>query len=245
MAAAAGWYDDGSGRQRWWDGSVWTDRFLESERDDGSTASLYEKSVQPASTGSTSSDFFKSLGAKMTQQHDPTVDTDALWAAVGKPLSGLGAGRYKLTAAYLLFEKGTLSTKSQQIGTHEIFDVDAAQTMTQKARGVGNITLWAKRASGTSEKVILEDIPNFREGVAAINHASHEARERILLRDKTTHVNYTGGIPAHHVPTPASAPAPTATLDLNTELAKLAAFKEQGILDDAEFAAAKKKLLGI
>ncbi|RXZ51646.1 G5 domain-containing protein [Agromyces binzhouensis] len=25
--APAGWYDDGSGRQRWWDGSAWTDRF--------------------------------------------------------------------------------------------------------------------------------------------------------------------------------------------------------------------------
>ena len=27
MATAAGWYDDGSGRQRWWDGSQWTDQF--------------------------------------------------------------------------------------------------------------------------------------------------------------------------------------------------------------------------
>lgn len=25
--AAAGWYDDGSGRQRWWDGSQWTDQW--------------------------------------------------------------------------------------------------------------------------------------------------------------------------------------------------------------------------
>ena len=23
----AGWYDDGTGRQRWWDGSAWTDHF--------------------------------------------------------------------------------------------------------------------------------------------------------------------------------------------------------------------------
>lgn len=29
MAAAAGWYDDGSGRQRWWDGTNWTDRYQE------------------------------------------------------------------------------------------------------------------------------------------------------------------------------------------------------------------------
>ena len=27
MSMPAGWYDDGSGRQRWWDGSRWTDHF--------------------------------------------------------------------------------------------------------------------------------------------------------------------------------------------------------------------------
>ncbi|MCU1409655.1 MAG: hypothetical protein JWR04_362 [Rhodoglobus sp.] len=26
---AAGWYDDGSGRQRWWDGQNWTDQYQE------------------------------------------------------------------------------------------------------------------------------------------------------------------------------------------------------------------------
>lgn len=25
--AAAGWYDDGAGRQRWWDGQQWTDQY--------------------------------------------------------------------------------------------------------------------------------------------------------------------------------------------------------------------------
>ena len=27
MSTAAGWYDDGSGRQRWWDGTQWTDHY--------------------------------------------------------------------------------------------------------------------------------------------------------------------------------------------------------------------------
>lgn len=28
---AEGWYDDGSGRQRWWDGQTWTDRYQDPE----------------------------------------------------------------------------------------------------------------------------------------------------------------------------------------------------------------------
>ncbi|MGB3373679.1 MAG: DUF2510 domain-containing protein, partial [Microbacterium sp.] len=27
MSTPAGWYDDGSGRQRWWDGQQWTENF--------------------------------------------------------------------------------------------------------------------------------------------------------------------------------------------------------------------------
>lgn len=34
MAAEAGWYDDGTGKQRWWDGSRWTDHYIDlTERD--------------------------------------------------------------------------------------------------------------------------------------------------------------------------------------------------------------------
>ncbi|MBP1325319.1 hypothetical protein JOF28_000551 [Leucobacter exalbidus] len=31
MSTPAGWYDDGSGRQRWWDGNQWADRFLDQD----------------------------------------------------------------------------------------------------------------------------------------------------------------------------------------------------------------------
>lgn len=42
----------------------------------------------------------------------------------------------------------------------------------------------------------------------------------------------------------AAVPAPAAAVDLTGELQKLAALKESGVLTDAEFAAAKAKLLG-
>ncbi len=43
---------------------------------------------------------------------------------------------------------------------------------------------------------------------------------------------------------PAAAPAPSAGDDLMAQLTKLADMKNAGILSDAEFAAAKAKLLG-
>lgn len=181
----------------------------------------------------------------MSAKHDPSEDVDAIWTAVGKPLTGLGAGRYKLTAEYLIFETGTLSSKGQQIRTREIFDVDSSQSMAQKARGVGNITLIAKRATG-DEKVVLQDIPNLREGVNAINRVSDEARAAQHLRENTTRstVEYSGS------PMPAAATAPdavpsSASGDLNSELSRLADLRDQGILDAEEFTAAKRKLLGL
>ena len=152
-----------------------------------------------------------------------------------------------MTEEYLYFEKGTLSTRAQQILVHEIHDVDATQTMTQKARGVGTIVLFTVRSgSGTRERVELVDIDNFREGVAALNRVSHQARGRLRTQLQTQHVNYTG------VPKSGSAPGQTTSAsvtgsaaDLNAELAKLVAFKAQGVLDDEEFAAAKRKLLGL
>jgi len=174
------------------------------------------------------------------------LEPGVIWQSKGKPLSGIGGGRYKLTAELLYVETGTLSTKAKQIGVHEIHDVDASQTMTQKARQVGDIILMANRPGG-AERVALVDVPDFREGVRLINEAAHAARDAHRTRQSTTTVNYTGGFPGAAAPAqPASQPvaAPAAT-NLNDELARLASFKEQGILDDAEFAAAKAKLLGL
>ncbi|MBY6678239.1 DUF2510 domain-containing protein [Rhodococcus sp. BP-332] len=225
--APAGWFDDGHGSVRWWDGTQWTEH------------------VQPAARSANS--FTQSaarLGRSVLAKDDPSSDPNALWSAVGKPLSGIGGGRYKLTAEYLHFERGTISTRAQQIRTHEIHDVDASQTMTQKARGVGTIVLWANRTgSGQSERVELVDVPNFREGVALLNRVSNEARDNLRLKERTQTVNYSSAVPARD-PAPVNS-AKNPDLDLNSEIAKLAAYRETGILTEDEFIAAKRKLLGL
>lgn len=227
----AGWYPapHANNEQRYWDGAQW----LESAPEQAPSK-------------------LQAFASKLVAQHDAAADPDALWSAVGKPLTGLGAGRYKLTTEYLLFEKGTLSTRAQQIRTADIFDVDAAQTMAQKARGVGTITLHAQRGTdGRREKVLLEDIPTFREGVSAINAAAFAAREALRIRENTQHVNYGGASPVvgYHAAAHAAAPAATVAtqpaVDLNVELSKLAELKAQGVLDDDEFKAAKRQLLGL
>lgn len=221
QTTAPGWYADGQGSTRWWDGQQWTEH-------------TQPNTAEPKSPSRTSA-----IAQRVISTTAP-VEEGVIWSATGKPLKGFGGGRYRLTDEYLFFESGTLSLRAEQIRTHEIHDVDASQTMTQKARGVGSITLMAHRASG-HERVVLDDIAEFREGVARINSTAHEARERLRLREHTQHVNYSG-TPMHSAP---AAPVAAAPFDMNAELAKLAAFHQQGILTDEEFAAGKRKLLGL
>lgn len=214
----AGWYDDGKGALRWWDGQGWTDH----TRAGDDVAGRAQGYVQ-----------------NLVARPDPADDPETIWSAVGKPITGIGAGRYKLTARYLFFERGTLSTKAQQISTHEIYDVDAVQSITQKARGVGTIVLYAIRSgSGTRELVELVDVEGFREGVAELNRVSYEARENLRMRQQMRTVNYAA-------PAAVAPPADAGRGDLIAELEKLANLKERGILDDGEFAAAKRKLLDL
>ena len=228
MSTPAGWYDDGSGRQRWWDGGQWTEHFADQQP---AAPSATQRAAQKTA------DAFSSL----TSKPDLSQIEGTLWSAVGKPLTGIGAGRYRVTEEYLIVEKGSITTKSLQIRLREIHDVDAKQTMSQKARGVGTITLQAKRPGG-DEVIQLEDIPNFRDGVEVINRLSDEARHRHTTRENTSHVNYAGAAPAL---VPAAAPASAPAVDINGEIARLAEFHKQGVIDDEEFAAGKRRLLGL
>jgi predicted Zn-dependent protease len=49
--AQAGWYDDGSGRQRWWDGSSWTDTFQDAPPAEGGISGMVSKIQADAVAG--------------------------------------------------------------------------------------------------------------------------------------------------------------------------------------------------
>ena len=234
----AGWYDDGSGTQRWWDGYAWTEDVLadSSHRGDG---------VREPRLRETWQDF----GARMSARPDPAADGDAIWGAVSKPLAGIGGGSYKLTVDYLIVEKGIFSTSSQQIRTRDIREVSASQNMTQKVREVGHIIVRASSADG-SHNVTLEDVPDFRQGAALISRAADQAQSEESGRASSMH---SGGAARQGSPHVARAtdsqPSPSdqrsAAMGLNTELLRLAQLHADGVLTDEEFAAAKAKLLGL
>jgi hypothetical protein len=174
----------------------------------------------------------------------PDRDPDAIWQAVGKPVTGIGAGKYKLTKHYLFFEKGTLRTDAQQVPIAAVLDVDVRQSMTQKARGVGSVVVHIQRPTRV-EVVTMDDIPNFREGQQAINAAAHEARY-LIQRNQNT-MRYEGIAPgmAQQQAT-ASAPEPSVPAsapDYIDQLAKLGQLRDAGILSEDEFAAKKADIL--
>lgn len=212
QTAAAGWYPQEDGRQRYWDGEVWTDHF-----------------------------------APGAEEQRVERDEDAIWQVRGKPLSGMGAGRYKLTQHYLMFETGTLRTDSQQIPIAKVLDVDVKQSMSQKARGVANILVHVERPQET-ETVTLADVPEFREGQRLINETAHQARRALQQHANTMRYEHSGAAPS---PMDPSLTQPTGgaqgsdgtSADPIEQLERLGKLRDAGVVTDEEFQAKKAEIL--
>ncbi len=225
----AGWYPV-DGRLRWWDGGQWTEDFR-----DAAVEPETDKGIRRVAGAV--------AGRVMNTRTD--VPGDALWAATGKPMSGMGAGRYWMSSHHLFFEKGTLRTDSQQIPISAVVDVDVKQTMTQKARGVFTVLVHVQRANGI-EIVTMDDIPGGREAMRIINDAA--AAARLAIQRNANTMRYESQAPfapppaAPAPPPPPAPPAPPAD-DPIEQLRKLAELKDAGILTEEEFAAKKAEIL--
>lgn len=227
--APAGWYPVAGGSERYWDGDQWTDQIR-----DGNGASN-------SAIRSAASNALGNFTPQTTQLPEGTI-----WHAVGRPLKGFGAGKYRLDEHYLYFEKGTLRTDSQQVPIANVLDVDVAQSLSQKARDVFTVSVRIQRTTGI-EIVNMDDIPNGREAQRIINESAHAARLRLQQQQNTVRYEgipptYTQGAAEQPVHTPPA--ANTGTEDLIHQLQKLADLKAAGMLSDEEFAAAKARLIG-
>ena len=214
---AAGWYSDpdDSSQLRYWDGSQWTEH-------------RHPREASPAA-------------AAKPQLGDTKLPT--LWEGFGKPLTGIGGGRYRLTSHYLYFERGTLKTDSQQVPVSALHDIDVVQSMSQKARGVGSVIVHINRGHHM-ERVQIVDVPNFREGQHAINEAATNARRILHDRQNTSTIRYEGVHPGAQVSQSGSAQASAQPEpDYVAQLEQLAKLRDNGILSDEEFSMKKADIL--
>lgn len=168
-----------------------------------------------------------------------------LWAAVGKPLTGMGAVKVRMDHVHLFVERGLISTDAQQIPLAWVVDVDAAQSPPQKLRGVGTIRVRINRG-GTLETMTLGDLEDFRLGVETINRAARDARVAETQLQHTQHVNYAGA-PPHLMAQPMAAPPQTAHRSSSDEILssieRLGHLHQSGALTDEEFTRKKAELL--
>jgi hypothetical protein len=223
----AGWYPVDGGQERYWDGTAWTEH-VRTPPDASATASIGQRTRE---------------AAERTLSTEVEVPAGTIWAAVGKPLTRVGAGRYRLDSHYLFFESGALRTDSQQVPISAVVDVDVQQSMGQKARGIFTVLVHVQRAQGI-EIVKMEDIPDGREAMRVINETAHAAR--LAIQQNANTMRYQSQVqqvqPARAAEPVAAAPA-SDSLDPFAQLRKLGELRDAGILTDEEFAAKKAEIL--
>ena len=227
--APAGWYSVNDENLRYWDGERWTDHFHPKNNAQGE--------IPHESSGRTKK--IAAFSARRLVGTSRNLPEDTVWSAVGRPVTGIGAGRYRMDAHYLYFEKGTLRTDSQQVPIANVLDVDVKQTLTQKARDVYTVFVHIQRPNRV-EIVAMEDIPDGRAAQQQINTAAHSARS-VMLRNQNT-MRYEGQPPT--VPTNVvSATGSASDDDPLEQLQQLAKLRDAGVLTEQEFASKKAEIL--
>lgn len=170
-----------------------------------------------------------------------------LWEGTSQSLTAAAMGgrmapRHRLTTYRLYFQRGMLSTDSQQVPVHMIADIDIKQTLTQKARSVGDVIVHVQWPNGY-ERVVLESVPDPQRVAEAINHAAHQARLREQHAAHAMRFPMVAPVMAIAQPMPPAPPATPAAEDPVAQLERLGRLVDSGVLTREEFEAKKAEIL--
>lgn len=168
-------------------------------------------------------------------------------ATSGKMVSA----KYRMTEDGLYFEQGLLSSAEEIIPLWAVVDVDVSQSMTQKARGVGNcvVHLDTRGFNYGQSRVVLESVDNPKQVRDTIARYANARRSEMLeyQHSKEVHKRQAGAtaihMPSGGPPAPEASAAPAASKSLAEELRELAELRDAGILTEDEFATQKARLL--
>lgn len=213
----AGWYDDGTGRQRWWDGSQWTDQ--------------YQEDAQAAAEMPVLTFISQIEGTDSVV----TVFPDRMeWA---KKSGGVSAG--KITAGIFT---GGLSLAATGVGKG---GYSAKKTTDLSILHLGAVTGIASAKEGKRVLVTVSTPSMALPLYLPKKEAEHVARTLNQLVSAARTVSATPAFTVQVAAPVSQAPQVAAPADPTAHLLSLAELHRQGILSDDEFAAAKAKALGL
>jgi hypothetical protein len=217
----AGWYDDGAGHQRWWDGRQWTDHLQGDEYEDGVKPLLaFESEI-------------RGKGA-VVQIFSDRVE----WVVKG----GVSAG--KVTAG-ILTAGVSLAVTGVGKGSYGVGGSAGAETIVMSA-----ITHVASATNG-NRTVVSITTPGYVLPMRLAHRDAIRVMQALNLLVANAAREATPAAPIFvniNGPTTAAAPVPTvptAVPDSISQIARLAELHQAGVLTAAEFVAGKAKLLGI
>lgn len=160
-----------------------------------------------------------------------------LWEGTSQTFSGAatggrGASKYRLTDQAIYVESGLFSTSSEQIPLVAVADVDLKQSMTQKARNLGDVLVHVIRSNGARETMVLAAISDPRGERTQVNAAVHAAQA--LARQQAG---------THHYTSSQAASAAAPEISVIDQLRQLGELRDAGVVSSDEFEAKKAELL--
>ncbi|MDQ3456867.1 MAG: PH domain-containing protein [Actinomycetota bacterium] len=178
-----------------------------------------------------------------------------LWEGASSDLTNVAtAGRikaasYQVTEDAVRFASGIISNRQEAVPLWAVRDVDLAQSMAQRARGVADLTLKLDPAAGVYGQAVLtlkaiKDAKSVRD---LILRQANVVRDYFNRRRHEMEVerNRAGASHIYAPPPPPQAPPPQPASggDVMAQLTKLGEKRQAGLLTDEEFTAAKARLL--